>query len=73
MLPDQRYVVKAETKVKSPGERTELSLWRALKTDRAGRRHDVNGWEERTARNAEPVDPAIGTTQLASAWSNACF
>jgi hypothetical protein len=22
----------------------------------------VNGWEERTARNAEPVDPAIRTT-----------
>src|SRR5215475_13057032 len=22
---------------------------------------DVNGWEERTARNAEPVDPAIRT------------
>jgi hypothetical protein len=23
---------------------------------------DVNGWKGRTARNAEPVDPAIRTT-----------
>jgi len=29
-----------------------------------GIRRDVNGWEEQTARNAEPVDPAIRTTHL---------
>ena len=29
-----------------------------------GIRRDVNGWEGRTARDAEPVDPAIRTTHL---------
>src|SRR5215470_3300425 len=29
-----------------------------------GGRRDVNGWEGRTACNAEPVDPAIRTTHL---------
>jgi hypothetical protein len=33
-----------------------------MKEIASGIRRDVNGWEERTARNAEPVDPAIRTT-----------
>ena len=37
---------------------------RGLKKSRPGIRRDVNGWKGRTARNAEPVDPAIRTTHL---------
>jgi hypothetical protein len=31
----------------------------------------VEGWEGRTVRNAEPVDPAIRTTHLGHSITNA--
>jgi hypothetical protein len=52
-LEASRHLLASAIRNLSHSRRKEIAL---------GIRRDVNGWKGRTARNAEPVDPAIRTT-----------